>query len=88
MEVEEGFLSGWSFKISFKLRGLSLGWRLGFGRRLRRSDWKEVQEVPSGWNFKSMKLLRLEWSVGQHRRWVGVVSGQDCRIRISVKGLG
>ena len=37
----------------------SLRWKFEFGRRLRKSDWKEPQEVPSGWNFKSRKLLRL-----------------------------
>ena len=31
-------------------------------RKLKRFDWKERQELPSGWNFKSSRRLkRFDW---------------------------
>ena len=53
LEEKEELPSGWSFKIS---------------RRLKRFGWKERQELPSGWSFKDRRMLRLEWSVGQRRQ--------------------
>ena len=47
MEEKEKLPSGWSFKIS---------------RRLKRVDWKERQEFLAGWSFKSFRRLKkFDW---------------------------
>jgi hypothetical protein len=39
---------------------------VGIDRELKRSDWKEEQQLPSGWSFKiSRRLKRVDWKERQ-----------------------
>ena len=39
---------------------------VGIGRKLKRSDWKEEQQLPSGWSCKiSRRLKRADWKERQ-----------------------
>ena len=66
--------SGWSFRISRKLKRFDWkgkqefpsGWSFKISRRLKRFDWKERQELPPGWSFKiSRRLKRSDWKKGK-----------------------
>ena len=38
---------------------------VGIGRKLKRFDWKEEQQLPSGWICKiSRRLRRVDWKEG------------------------
>ena len=39
---------------------------VGIGRKLKRSDWKEEQQLPSGWSCRiSRGLKRVDWNERQ-----------------------
>ena len=39
---------------------------VGIGGKLKRSDWKEEQQLPAGWSCKiSRRLKRVDWNERQ-----------------------